>query len=620
MKDNSNNTIILVFILIILVIIITLGVYAFVNNKNIIQVVKTVVPTKIEGFANDDEPGLLGASATCKDLLDDFSVNGRLPSQAIPSADNNHYFTSMPSPAVGPYVLALQPGKISYDNNEVCLVSKLCFSINIEPGKFYTASLWVKDIKETSKSLFNFKFNCNGETYQLNTIGTQVVQPENRSGGKSISGWQKRSVIFQAPSKCQSPMIMCLIYEPTKGIGTRFIAGVRIGNYHPNLHCYPVQHSISFFLSVLHSNTFDEGTKIWKDLSGNGLNFKLDSKNMDCSKGFSLNKSRYIGPCCCKLGIYPNNFTLGWSAKFNSLDCVDGIILFRFDTSMENNNTILVIAKRDSICCSYSQVVVKYLSHKKTFNIGYTNYLSNYIMVVDDNQVTLYKDGVMMASVPDTQLKGGQFDLQHAEKSTFFANKPILINPNKQCVDGVLYSAFLHRAALSNTEIASIYYYFTFMYSHYFDKSTYKCLLNSACKAPPDELVQQFPFKPYTENDITAPKNEKMIQNQKDCIQNKQELAKCKYQGKMCDTKLKHMEVTCEGDAVQNKSILETQELLQALVKAFNSKEKDSIAQGQSTSYNITRSPSSESNYQVHRKIHGEQKIDQSNMNINEEC
>jgi hypothetical protein len=236
------------------------------------------------------------------------------------------------------------------------------------------------------------------------------------------------------------------------------------------------------------------------------------------------------------------------------------------------------------------------------FNAGYTNYLATYVLQVEEGRVSMYKDAVRLLRVP-----GVITALTKAEQFCYFSNKMFLFNPLKCIVDGVIYAIFLHCRVLTNIEIIQVYYYFSFIFGNYFDKKTYKCLVNGICKAPEDKLLPMFPFKPFSELDITTPAKQQYIENQKKLIQNKYELEKAKYNEKILDAKLKHMEVTCEGDAVQHKSIQETQELLQALVKAFNAKETDkNNPPCQNTSYRISKAAGDVSDkYQVIRTVQG---------------
>jgi hypothetical protein len=504
------------------------------------------------------------------------------------------------NPGNSVYVLSLSPSELNYEGDKPCLVSKYSISISVEASKFYQLFVWVRDVKETSECLFSLLFfsSC-GKRYRLDTIGTNVMSSQNESGESSISGWQRRSVIFQVPAKAGGMMSLTMQYCPKRGHGTRYITGVQLINYYPQLSCYPVPDILSFFLSIMHITNWDSSRSIWKDLTSNNRDATLSSSLTSCKTGISLNKVRISGKCCCDLNITPLNFSLGWSIKFNTLDC-KGNVVFRLDTSLENNNTILIIFKKDSICCSYSQIVVKYLSHRYVFNAGYTNYLATYIMQVDEGIVSIYKDAVKL-----TEAKGQKQLLTKAEHHCFFANKPFLINPLKCTMDAVIYVCFMHCRVLTNVEIVNIYYYFTFIFGNYFDKKTYACLINGICKAPEDKLLPMFPFKPFTEMDIITPSKEQHIKNQKQQIINKHDLEQCKYNEKIADTKLKHLEVTCEGDAVQQKSIQETQELLQALVKAFNAKENDkSKPPCKKTSYRISKAlGDSQDKYHVIRTV-----------------
>lgn len=600
---NNSKNLLLIFVLVILTCLVVFLLVKSVKTRRPIH--KLIIPSK-------NTENFVGRS-TFKPTNDEtlkwhFHDKKHPPGHISDENTHNHYIAESANPGETENVLVLSPHKPNYNSNQLCLLTKYCILVNVQPGKFYILSCWVKDIKESSKNLFSLRFaSVTGEDYRIDTIGTHVKVTEDDSGKMSVTGWQQRSVIFQVPTKSKDVMTICLLYQPKKGIGSRFITGIELHHYHPNINCYPVQNCLRFFISSLHQSSFNSSGNMIKDLSGVGNSFqcKSDGGTCDFSKGFSLNKTRLIGTCCCDLNTSPLNWSLGFAVKFNSLTC-DGFILVRMDTSLENNNSILIIFKKDVVCCSYSQITVKYLSHKKTFNIGYSNYLANYIVNCENGCISVYKDGVLMSFVADDKLTdSGCFNLSNPEIKSYFSNKPFLVNPNKQCVDGVLYNMYLHCRSLTSREITHLYYYFSFIFGNYFDKKVFRCLLSNSCKSPDDKLVQKFPFKPYTEHDIQDATKLDKIKEHKKNMDNKYELDKCKYNEKVCDTKLKHMEVTCEGDAVQHKSIQETQDLLGALVKAFNAKEKDKNKESDcyKTSYHISKGQDENEKYQVYRSV-----------------
>ena len=591
---ENTETIILIFILIAVTIVATVMITKTGTNINNLFSRNDDSVLAIEPF-NDVKNG-------CNGLLINGSFENKthISGYDHSSSSGGSSIVELSNPGDSVNVLSLSPHDVNFESETPCLVSKYSISVKVESSKFYQLSLWVRDVKETSDCLFSLIFfsSC-GKKYKLDTIGTNIKNSQNESGSSSMSGWQRRSVIFQVPSNCGGMMSLTLQYCPQKGHGTRYITGIKLLNYYPQLSCYPVPDVLSFFMSIMHISNWDSNRSTWKDLTNNNRDMTLSTSVTSVSNGIPLNKQRISGKCACDLNISPLNFSLGWAIKFNSLDC-KGNVIFRMDTSLENNNTILVIFKKDSVCCSYSQIVVKYLSHKYTFNAGYTNYLANYLLQVEDGSVSIYKDAVKLLEVP-----GEKQSLTKAESHCFFSNKPFLINPLKCTIDAVIYTCLLHCRLLTNIEIVQIHYYFSFIFGNYFDKKTFSCLINGICKAPEDHLLPMFPFKPFTEIDIITPAKQQHIKHQKQQIINKRNLETCKYNEKLCDAKLKHMEVSCEGEAVRHKSVQETQELLQALVKAFNAKENDrrNPPCGK-TSYRISKSQQNKDDrYQVLRTI-----------------
>lgn len=513
-----------------------------------------------EGFTGGhvDAKGNAPVGRTGTNLLENGSfTNGKDVKGHFGASIGNKKIV-FPNPGKSSYVLEQGYSGQAKNHSKTYNTTNYSISTKVKPGNYYRFSSWIYDSdKKRNEDNYTLIFHLKSDSsisHKTQSASLQTYTVEHNV-------WSQEDIIFQVPTDSNGTLDIVLQFTPGTSSERRYITDLWLENFHPLLSGFPSSQELAFYSSVFQSESFGKNNgRMWKDLSNHGKDF-LFSKSPDySSQAIDLDKERILGPPCSELGIQTDQFSFGWNLRAPRLP--SSRVFARMFTSAESGSVLEISYISDHPV--YSKLKVDYQGKSHTWDIGLTDILSVYILVVDGAKMTLYKDGVAMSGNSPTKTSSSK------NSTSYFINKPLIVNPNSN-FGGVLYDLFCFQTAISKEEALAVYHYLAFNAGKNMDKQTYSGLKKAFCR--PGKEERHFPVPPIRERDIMKTKEKIRVIKEEERHVFEHKCKQLIQENEREKKRAKQVQVLCNANTMKSKTPSETQVLIKSLVKAFNEKE-----------------------------------------------
>lgn len=363
-------------------------------------------------------------------------------------------------------------------------VSEVIYKIDIEveKNKQYKLSCWIahsdnwngkNDIfyvkilrKETSPKIISSK----GDVIDTKTIRDTI--------------WELRSLTITIPNNSNNNIEWYLGYNPGNTEGFRYITDVSMKPYYYWLKDFSVTQGIKGFLTSFDNNSYT-GNTIWKDLTGNGNDFKWSEKpQWHKTSGFNTFNKQLVGKKINHMGINPQDFSIVIfsQSKVNSSGTI-------FQIKDENNNIKLEV----NIDTNKQSIIVKTGSKIKEINLGLVSTMDLIITLnIKSQTMSMYINEI-------NAIKNENLTIS----SQSMGNSELMLNPTKKW-KASLYNILLYNNELSQNEIKQINNYLIYNMSINSGLIKHKKITDCELKKP-DMTRLQFNYEnPNTEEEETS--------------------------------------------------------------------------------------------------------------------
>ena len=474
------------------------------------------------------------------------------------------------------------------------------YKLNQEP--YYKLSSWVYNTGleyDRHSLLYHLDFHMNdGKTIKLDAVAHPLHTTK-------VDGdiWSEKMVIFQVPTDAEDAVSVSIENNLGKD-STQYVCGIWVTNVPSRFYKnFPYHHLVSFFLATS-ENPRGSGQNVWKDLSNNKKDFLFSRPTKVSGSPLSLNTTSIVGPPCSELGLSVDNFTLGWSGRLPEVS--NPKTFLKLFTSNESSSSISISFLPSQK--PYNKLQVDLMGKKTSWEVGLTDVDAVYFLVNNKNNLSLFKDGVQLEDtsgkmnplvndesnneescdaeagevwvsrvkkrcLPSTicqdQLKESFSD---SNDKTYFINKPLLVNPNKD-FDATLTHLFAFKRSLSNKELREVADYF-------------RC---APCQKIRPEITKNEP-KPIHETEIKRKQKEQeddIDEEEKSRKERCDEILQKEDEKKEIAEEERKIALFCDAQQFSDKSPLESQQAVEKLVKELNKKENEINDPCKKISYHI---------------------------------
>ena len=401
-----------------------------------------------------------------KNLIDNGNFSKGEKIVNTESMNDNNEIVVYPNPGDSSYVLK-QSAKLTTTN-----ISEVIYKINlkVEPDKTYLISCWVSYSNNWNgkDDIFYMKLWKTGDNPEIKVSSGNIL--ETKMIDNKI--WEFRNYLLLIPEDSSGEIDLYIGYNPGNSNGFRYITNIIFELYYPLLKNFSITNGLQCFLSAFDNNSYDNSnhSKLWKDLSNNGNDFKWDNTPIwNIYSGFNTKTNKLVGNSLSSttMNIENNNnmeFTILYYCQ-NKINIIGDV--FTIYTENNQNNLTLNIDTFTNTIILYqgTKVVGSYTMGFLTMDILYT---------------FTYNKGVIKLYINNIELT---------------KNKPININnillSNSQLVfnetnkwESYLYNIIIYNRIIESTEIDKIHKYLMYFMSSNMTGLDKKPLSNKAIRQP----------------------------------------------------------------------------------------------------------------------------------------
>ena len=237
---------------------------------------------------------------TNPNLIDNGSFNDGKKITDTEKMNANNKIIIYPNPGNSSYVIK-QSSKLASNN-----VSEVIYQINIkvQANKQYLLSCWVNHTNNWDGKdelfylkLWKLKGNPDIKVHKGNVISTKNINKKT---------WELRNYLIKIPNNTSGYIDWYLGYNPGNNNGFRYITNVSFEPYFPLLKNFSTTNGLQCLLSSFSSNSYDNSnySKVWKDLSSNGQDFKwTNTPKWNKFSGFDTSNNKLIGHSFNKMNM-----------------------------------------------------------------------------------------------------------------------------------------------------------------------------------------------------------------------------------------------------------------------------------------------------------------------------
>lgn len=434
---------------------------------------------------NDNDEGF-----TNPNLIDNGSFNDGKKITNTEKMNANNKIIIYPNPGNSSYVIK-QSAKLVSNN-----VSEVIYQINIKvkANKEYLLSCWVSHTNnwDGKDDLFYLKLWKLKGNPDIKVDNGKVVSTKNINK----KTWELRNYLIKIPNNTSGYIDWYLGYNPGNSNGFRYITNVSFEPYFPLLKHFSTTNGLQCLLSSFNSNSYDNSnySKIWKDLSSNGRDFKWNNRpKWNKFTGFDTSNNKLIGHSLKKMSMDNTKLEFSLILFGQNKPKTKGDI-FKLETENVANSITTTID-------TYQNEIIIYQNDKikSQLDLGISTMDMVYTICYKNGKMKIYINNVEITKDKDIQLD-----------KLILSDKPFIINPNSNW-NANIYNLLIYNRQLNEKEIDNIYKYLIYQLSSNSGNYSTKPLTNNEVKKPDMSRLQMNYETPNVEEEEEEENREKPL-------------------------------------------------------------------------------------------------------------
>jgi len=427
---------------------------------------------------------------TNPNLIENGSFNDGEKITNTEKMNANNKIIIYPNPGNSSYVIK-QSAKLTSNN-----VSEVIYQINmkVKANKQYLLSCWVNHTNNWDGKddlfylkLWKLKGNPDIKIHKGNVIATKNINKKT---------WELRNYLIKIPNNTSEYIDWYLGYNPGNNNGFRYITNVSFEPYFPLLKHFSTTNGLQCLLSSVSSNSYDNSnySKIWKDLSSNGQDFKWNTTpKWNKFSGFDTSNNKLIGDSLNTMSMDNTHLEFSFILFGQNKPKTKGDV-FKLETpNIANSITITIDTYQNEIIIYQNDKI------KSQLDLG--------ISTMDIVYTFSYKNGIMKLYINNVEItKGKEIQLD----KVILSDKPFIINPNSNW-NANIYNLLIYNRQLTTKEIDSIYKYLIYQLSSISGNFTTKPLTHMEVKKPDMNRLQMNYETPNVEEEEEEENREKPL-------------------------------------------------------------------------------------------------------------